>query len=529
MVRLSTVALATAGVLSPSTWLAAAITTDEIPSDLPVSQLLTTAQTHLARGETNDALVYYDAAIARDPKDYMTHFKRATTYLSAGRLSHATEDYNKVLELRPGFEGAHLQLAKIKQRSADWDGALKDYKAAGKTAGQSREVDELLEAMGAAELAEAAAKEKNWDDCVQNAGVAILVANRHLALRELRASCRFNKGEVEEGVSDLHHIANLRPGDVTPWVKMSAIAFYALGDTKDGLTHIRKCLHSDPENKVCKKLLKQEKAINKVLEKVDKAFSKKQPMTGTKMLIQNKEDPGLINDIKEEVETLRKDGIIPSKAPNALLTRVVELACQGYYDMNSKKAQEYCEEAIKLNEDSVYGLLYKAKTQEEAEDYEAAIRTLEKASELAPERRDLIQELLQKARIELKRSKTKDYYKVLGVARDADERQIKSAYRKLSKLHHPDKAHKSGLTKEESEKKMASINEAYEVLSNPELRARFDRGDDPNSQEQQGNPFHGNPFGQQFMFQQGGGAGGQQQFKFQFGSGGGFPGGFPFG
>jgi len=85
----------------------------------------------------------------------------------------------------------------------------------------------------------------------------------------------------------------------------------------------------------------------------------------------------------------------------------------------------------------------------------------------------------------------------------------------LSKQHHPDKAAKQGLTKEDAEKKMASINEAYEVLSDPELRARFDRGDDPNSHEQQGfqHPFGG---GQPFMFQQGGGS-------FQFRSGGGFP------
>lgn len=130
---------------------------------------------------------------------------------------------------------------------------------------------------------------------------------------------------------------------------------------------------------------------------------------------------------------------------------------------------------------------------------------------------------MQKAQVALKRSKTKDYYKVLGVSHDADERQIKSAYRKLSKVHHPDKAVKQGLTKEEAEKKMASINEAYEVLSDPELRARFDRGDDPNSNEQpqfqHGNPFgHGHPF----MFQQGGGGG--QQFQFKFGGSG-----FPFG
>lgn len=74
---------------------------------------------------------------------------------------------------------------------------------------------------------------------------------------------------------------------------------------------------------------------------------------------------------------------------------------------------------------------------------------------------------------------------------------------------------------------MAEINEAYEVLSDPELRARFDRGDDPNSQEQQGQPFHGSPFGQgaggqQFFFRQQGGGFPGGGFKFQQGGGGGF-------
>jgi len=158
----------------------------------------------------------------------------------------------------------------------------------------------------------------------------------------------------------------------------------------------------------------------------------------------------------------------------------------------------------------------------EAEEYEACINTLKQAQESRPDKSDVVNPLMQKAQIALKRSKTKDYYKVLGVAHDADERQIKSAYRKLSKQHHPDKAAKQGLTKEAAEKKMASINEAYEVLSDPELRARFDRGDDPNSHEQQGhggNPFHGSPFGHggghPFMFQQGG-PGGGGGFKFHF-------------
>lgn len=158
----------------------------------------------------------------------------------------------------------------------------------------------------------------------------------------------------------------------------------------------------------------------------------------------------------------------------------------------------------------------------EAENFDAAIHDLNEAKEHHPSAQQ-VNQLLHNAQLELKRSKTKDYYKVLGLTRDADELQIKSAYRKMVKIHHPDKAHKQGITKEDAEKKMAAVNEAYEILSDPELKERFDRGDDPNDHEQQRqHPFQGsNPFGgggQPF------GHGGGQQFKFDFGGGG-----FPFG
>ncbi|OLN87660.1 DnaJ subfamily C member 3 [Colletotrichum chlorophyti] len=522
-VRLGALAFAVSLLTSP-TLVAAIINPEQIPSDTPVSSLLNTAQSYLSKGQTSDALVYYDAAVARDPSNYLTLFKRATTYLSLGRTNQATDDFNKVLSLKPGFEGAHVQLAKIKSKMADWDGAREQYKLANKDA-SSPELVALDEAQGAARLAEDAAKHGDWEACVSHAGEAIMTANRAVSLRELRSRCRFQRGEVEEGMSDLHHVLQMRPGDTSPHIKIAAITFYGLADLKNGMSQTRKCLHSDPDSKPCKRLLKQQKAIEKTLARVTKAFDKNQPMTGVKLLIDSADETGLISDIKTQVDELRADGTIPATAPSALYIQVVEMACQGYYEMNGKKAKQYCEDALTLNPQSFYGLLHRARVLMEKEEFEAAIKSLEEASGIRPEKNDVVQPLMQKAQIALKRSKTKDYYKVLGVAHDADERQIKQAYRKLSKIHHPDKAAKQGLTKEDAEKKMASINEAYEVLSNPELRERFDRGDDPNNQEQ-GNPFQGNPFGggHPFMFQQGGG-GGSQQFHFKFGGGGG---GFPF-
>lgn len=178
---------------------------------------------------------------------------------------------------------------------------------------------------------------------------------------------------------------------------------------------------------------------------------------------------------------------------------------------------------MELDPHSLHGLLAKAQQSCDEENYEACINTLNLANEHHSGNQN-IQSKLQAAQIALKRSKEKDYYKVLGLPKDADELQIKSAYRKKTREHHPDKAVRNGVTKEDAEKRMASINEAYEVLSDPELKARFDRGDDPNSHEsRQGNPFQhgGNPFGGQQFFQQQGGSRGGGQFQFQ--------GGFPFG
>lgn len=186
-----------------------------------------------------------------------------------------------------------------------------------------------------------------------------------------------------------------------------------------------------------------------------------------------------------------------------------------------KKAGPYCAEALQLVPHSLAGLLYKAQIALDEDRFEDAIRTLESAKEHHPSSQEA-QSLQQKAQTLLKRSKQKDYYKVLGISRDADDRTIKRAYRKLVKQHHPDKANAQGVSKEEAEKKMAAINEAYEVLSDSELRTRFDNGDDPNDPEsqQRGSQFQGNPFGgggQQFFFQQGG-----PQFQGGFK----FPGGF---
>lgn len=69
----------------------------------------------------------------------------------------------------------------------------------------------------------------------------------------------------------------------------------------------------------------------------------------------------------------------------------------------------------------------------------------------------------------------KDYYGILGVAREADEEQIKAAYRRLALRHHPD----TNRDDPQAEDRFKEINEAYDVLSHEEKRHRYDLGRGP--------------------------------------------------
>ncbi|MBQ1691432.1 MAG: DnaJ domain-containing protein, partial [Erysipelotrichaceae bacterium] len=64
----------------------------------------------------------------------------------------------------------------------------------------------------------------------------------------------------------------------------------------------------------------------------------------------------------------------------------------------------------------------------------------------------------------------RDYYEVLGISKSASEDEIKKAYRKLAKQYHPD-VNKAP----DAEAKFKEINEAYEVLSDPQKKATYDQ------------------------------------------------------
>ncbi|QHS56182.1 J domain-containing protein [Mucilaginibacter sp. 14171R-50] len=107
-----------------------------------------------------------------------------------------------------------------------------------------------------------------------------------------------------------------------------------------------------------------------------------------------------------------------------------------------------------------------------------------------------------------------DYYKILGVNKNASEKEIKSAYRKMARKYHPDVNPNDA----EAEKQFKQVNEANEVLSDPEKRKKYDKYGE--------NWQHGEAYEQQARQQSqqrsyGGGGGAQGFGGYDFGGGGG--------
>lgn len=162
-----------------------------------------------------------------------------------------------------------------------------------------------------------------------------------------------------------------------------------------------------------------------------------------------------------------------------------------------------CSGALKINEKYVKALLKRARCQYDLENFEESVKDYESALKL--DKSMDTKSALKDAKLQLKKSKRKDYYKILGITKSATDDEIKKAYRKrgnlkipfifvqffitfrLALIHHPDRhANATEEEKKEEEKKFKEVGEAYTILSDAVKKSRYDNGQDLEEMEMPG-------------------------------------------
>ncbi|KAG0698939.1 hypothetical protein DFH29DRAFT_990946 [Suillus ampliporus] len=473
----------------------------------------------LSAGQFNDAAKTYTDAISLSPADYLLFYKRATAYFSLSRHANALDDFAKVLELTGGeFDRAIMMMAKIHTKDGDWARAKEllgtyNMKVTGDQAANDM-LHDIKEAETAASKAVKARRAQLWTVCSEAATQALRVASHSSELRQTRADCNLASGDVQGAVLDLTRLSYLSHPTTLSLMRIFRLSYFLLppSHSSSHLSPLKQCLHLDPDSSSCLPAHRLAKSLDKGFAKLTKLMEANDWKGVLKHIVGTAKDfpgNGFAHTFQDALlENGAPDLLVPSSSklplPDVLSSSprralILRGACRAYLRLNNpKKGEPWCDALLAMSEDTLRALnemggdgnvevdawVVKGEAMLIREQWEEAVRSFERAFESSGRSDRDVLGRLQKSQRLLKQSKQKDYYKVLGVARDADAKTIKKAFRKAAMTAHPDKGG--------SESKMAEVNEAYEVLTNPELRQRFDNGDDPNDPNSQGGtPFTG--------------------------------------
>jgi DnaJ family protein C protein 7 len=447
------------------------------------------------------ALPFYTEAIELCPDSSAYYGNRSACYMMLHQYRDALDDARKSVALDSSYIKGYIRIAKCSL-------ALGDLSAADNAISVVKELSPnnaaIIPEVQKLEVIRRFDEEANKAYQKQDYRKVVFCMDRILEqvpctrFKLMKAECLAFLGryqEAQEIANDILHI-DKQNADA---VYVRGMCLYYQDNVEQAFTHFQHVLRLAPDHQKAMNIYKRAKALRQKKEEGNEVFKS-----------------GRLSEAYNLYsEALKIDP--NNKSTNAKLFFNRATVCSKLGRLNEAVAD--CSSALNLDENYLKALLRRAKCYMELGDFDEAVRDYEKALKMDNSREN--KRLLQEAKLALKKSKRKDYYKILGVDKNASTDEVKKAYRKRALVHHPDRhANASDGEKREQEKKFKEVGEAYGILSDPKKRARYDNGQDLEDMEGMASDIDPNSVFQAFFAEPGG-----SQFSFTSGS---FPGGFTF-
>jgi DnaJ homolog subfamily C member 7 len=475
-------------------------------------------------------------AVDAEPTNPTYLSNRAAAYISANKYDLALSDSLQANTLDPDSDKILHRLARIYTSLGRPQDALDTYARISNAS--ATDTAAARKALQSIDIAEKQIKSEDgngnmalWsiDQAKQTLGAGSPMPRNWQILRakaNIKVSSINSLGEVQ-GIAQA--LMRENPNDTEAMV-LAGRSFYLKDDKpRAGKTdyeraemYFRQALSLDPDNTDARTWLRIMKKLERARNEANTAFKRAQYSDALTLYTQALEiDP-------------------TNKITNAKLlgNRAMARMKQKEYDL----AKQDCDQALKLDPTYIKARKTRAKATGEGGDWEQAVRDLKALAEENPGDNDLAKEV-RSAEIELKKSKQKDYYKILGVDKDAGDKEIERAYKRKAAVLHPDKTQGD----KEKEAQFKDCLEAKEILMDSQKRQMYDSGVDPNDPTggMGGGGFPGGMGGAggmqidpEILMQmfggmgggRGGGGGGMPHFQFSTGGPGmgGRQGGYPF-
>ena len=411
-----------------------------------------------------NAIPYYTMAIELNPEMAALYGNRAAAHLMMGSYPKVLADCAQAIKLDDGFVKAYYRSAKASLLLGDTTAAIAMFREcllrdAGNKSyhAEKNEAEMVVERVARLEGHLQKRKFKEALSCAESA-LRVCPAAKHIKLMHVHALN--GVGRPSEAFSICSRLLRDTPSDAK-LLALRARCLYLQGDFEQANNNVRHALRSDPDNKEFVQLFKLIKSLEKKKAEGNKHFKFARWQEA-------------IDSYTECLAIDPENGAFNAKLYCNRGTCYAKMRKHG-------EAIDDCSKAIELDPTYAKALMRRAASLQalgEVENLENAVRDLTKALELSDDSKEVAKSL-REAKGMLKNAKKKDYYKILGVARDAREPDIKKAYRKGALKWHPDR----WAGKPEREQKVAETNfkhvgEAYAVLSDDTKRARYDQGVD---------------------------------------------------
>ena len=409
------------------------------------------------------AIDYYTRGIDLNPSEPVLYANRATCFKCLGRYKESVSDYQKAVQLGPRNTKNLKKLSSVYIIQGNFGEAAmllqKCCNLEPEDSSHNYELNKVKKMVEDYEKINEKIKENRWDDVEEESKKLLQSASAFIELQKIYIKASLELCKFQQVIDYIrNNVSSYTKSKDEEFQFLLAKTYYFKGDYDMAKREINDLIrHGFNDDKFVQ--------LKKKIETINESKIRANTLFKSQNYSQAIDEYNKLLDFDPENKNFMSI-ILTNKA-----------LCQKKLG-NNMDALKDVDKAIELNPNYATAYVRRALIYEEFKMFDDAKADLSKAKELDPNN-SKIDGYMNEANQKAESARNRDYYKILGINRNATADEIKKAYRKMALKYHPDRNSESEESKKIAQRKFQDVSDAYVVLSDPKKKGMFDQGIDP--------------------------------------------------